>query len=329
VSDHRAELRRLAEERFGRPRLRDDQIEAMEAVMSGRDVLAVLPTGAGKSAIYQVPALLLNGPTVVVSPLIALQHDQIDGIDENRVPEAVALNSAQSDEEYRRAWQAVRDGTAEYLFLSPENWPRTGWSTNRPGWRFPCSSSTRHTASRPGDTTSARPRWLAPVIERLGHPRVVILTATAALPVRRDIISQLGLRDHREIIASFDRPKLRLAVERFTDDTAKSTAVIARIRTLTADPATGPGLLYAASRKDTDSYASELAEIGVWAASYHAGMKAVDREQMHQEFLTGELGVVVASSSPPKTSGPRTPWCATHRAPSSPSVKFTPPDGDW
>jgi ATP-dependent DNA helicase RecQ len=116
----REELRRVANETFGWSLLRDEQLEAMEQVMAGHDVLAVLPTGAGKSAIYQVPALLLGGPTLVVSPLIALQQDQLEGIEDSRAPEAVAVNSAQRSGERQHAWEAIRQGDAEYLFLSPE-----------------------------------------------------------------------------------------------------------------------------------------------------------------------------------------------------------------
>src|SRR5438105_6654012 len=103
-------LRRVAEQTFGWPQLRDEQLAAMEQVMAGRDVLAVLPTGAGKSAIYQVPALLLDGPTLVISPLLALQRDQVQSLDASRAPEAVAVNSAQRAEERQHAWEALRDG---------------------------------------------------------------------------------------------------------------------------------------------------------------------------------------------------------------------------
>ena len=120
VRNETGDLRRVAEETFGWSQLHDKQLEAMEQVMAGHDVLAVLPTGAGKSAIYQVPALLLDGPTLVVSPLIALQHDQLEGIEDTRAPEAVAVNSAQRSGERKHAWQSVRQGDAEYLFLAPE-----------------------------------------------------------------------------------------------------------------------------------------------------------------------------------------------------------------
>jgi ATP-dependent DNA helicase RecQ len=135
------------------------------------------------------------------------------------------------------------------------------------------------------------------VIERLGHPRVIALTATAALPVRADIVNRLGLREHREVLASFDRPNLRLGVDPLPDDADRHQAVLTRTRALTADPATRPGLVYVTSRKDAETYAEELAAIGVRVAAYHAGMKAVDRERVHELFLDGDLDAVVATSA--------------------------------
>lgn len=292
------DLRRVADETFGWSQLRDEQLEAMEQVMAGRDVLAVLPTGAGKSAIYQVPALLLDGPTLVVSPLIALQRDQLEGIEETQAPEAVAVNSTQRSGEHEHAWKAIRQGEAEYVFLSPEQLAKDevvdalaelGVSLFVVD-EVHCVSAWGH---------DFRPDYLrlGSVIERLGHPRVIALTATAALPVRRDIVERLGLREHRDVIASFDRPNLHLAVERFTDDTDKRHTVITRVRALTADRSTRRGLAYVASRRDTEFYAGELAQCGVRAAAYHAGMKAADRERVHEEFLAGDLDVVVATSA--------------------------------
>ena len=296
--NHKDNLRQVAAETFGWTELRPEQLEAMDLVMQGRDVLVILPTGAGKSAIYQVPALLIPGPTLIVSPLLALQHDQLEGIDTSLAPDAVAVNSAQGKIDNRRAWEAVGDGEAEYIFLSPEQLAKDEvverLSSVGVGLfvvdEAHCVSAWGH---------DFRPDYLrlGSVIERLDHPRVVALTATAALPVRQDIVTRLGLRRHGEVIASFDRPNLRLAVQHYSDDHRKRDAVTLHVRTLLADPATQLGLLYTASRKDAEFYAQELRNAGLRAASYHAGMKGAEREQVHSDFLADQLDVVVATSA--------------------------------
>ena len=298
MSKHAEQLQRVAAETFGWHQLHPEQLEAMELVMEGRDALAVLPTGAGKSAIYQVPALLLNGPTLVVSPLLALQRDQVGGIEESTAPEAVAVNSSQRTSETRHAWEALSDGDAEYLFLSPEQLAKDevvdelaqlGVSL------FVVDEA--HCVSAWGHDFRPDYLRLAPVIDRLGHPPVIALTATAALPVRQDIVSRLGLRDHGEVIASFDRPNLRLTVQQASEDRRKRDLVVLHVRTLMADPQTRCGLVYTASRKDAEYYAGELEQAGVMAAAYHAGMRAADRKQVHEDFLSGSVGVVVATSA--------------------------------
>jgi len=306
VPDHTAELRATARERFGWTELRDEQLAAMEAVMTGHDVLVVLPTGAGKSAIYQVPALLLDGPTVVVSPLIALQHDQIEAIGAagggtdgtGTAPGAVAINSTRSERETEQAWQALRDGDARYLFLSPEQLAKedlVGELAELGVSLFVVDEA--HCVSDWGHDFRPDYRRLHTVIERLGHPRVVALTATATVPVRRDVVTRLGLRDHREVVTGFDRSNLRLGVDRFTTDEDKRRAVVDRITALAGDPATRPGLLYTASRRQTEEYADELAARGLRTAGYHAGMPAARRAEVHQAFLAGELDTVVATSA--------------------------------
>lgn len=150
----RDELRRVANETFGWSQLRNEQLQAMEQVMAGHDVLAVLPTGAGKSAIYQVPALLMDGPTLVVSPLIALQQDQLEGIEDTRAPAAVAMNSTQSGDKYKQAWEAIRQGEAEYVFLSPEQLAKDEVVDGLRIWGCRCLWSMRRIASHPGGTTS-------------------------------------------------------------------------------------------------------------------------------------------------------------------------------
>ncbi|MFE9773322.1 RecQ family ATP-dependent DNA helicase [Streptomyces sp. NPDC005931] len=286
-------LRRTAAEVFGWRNLRPGQLSAMEAVMAGRDTLAVMPTGAGKSAVYQVTGLLLPGPTVVVSPLIALQRDQIAGLLGHGAPEAVAVNSAQPAGETKAAWEAVRHGDAEYLFLSPEQLTKDEVVERLAGAspslfvvdEAQCVAAWGH---------DFRPDYLrlAQAVERVGRPTVLALTATAAPPVREEIVQRLSLEDPALVVAGFDRPNITLEVRRFLDDGDKRRAVVER-----AAAESKPGIVYTTTRKDAEAYAAELAGLGLAAAPYHAGLAAGERARVHDAFLAGEADVVVATSA--------------------------------
>ncbi|WP_121721320.1 RecQ family ATP-dependent DNA helicase [Streptomyces sp. E2N171] len=288
-----SELRRVARERFGWRDLGAEQAEAMQELLDGRDVLVVMPTGSGKSAIYQVPTVLLGGPAVVVSPLIALQRDQVTGLRDSEAPDAVAVNSAQSQSVTDEGWRAVEDGDAEYLFLSPEQLARKDVLERlrelRPSLfvvdEAHCVSAWGHDF-RPDYLT------LGEAAERLGRPPVLALTATAAAPVREDIVEHLHMRDPRLVTTGTDRPAIRLTVRTYTDDPSKREAVS---RWTAAAPA--PGILYTATRKDAEAYAERLREDGVDAEAYHAGLKATERRRIQDGFMEGAPAVVVATSA--------------------------------
>jgi ATP-dependent DNA helicase RecQ len=270
----------------------------MEFVVAGHDTLVVLPTGAGKSAIYQVPALLADGPTLVVSPLLALQRDQLVGIGRSRAPEAVAINSAQGAREREHAWEAISSGAAQYLFLAPEQLAKdevVDRLVELGIGLFVVDEA--HCVSAWGHDFRPDYLRLGQVVERLGHPTVLAMTATAALPVRRDIVTRLHLREHREVFGGFDRPNLHLAVVPAVEEGEKRRKVLARVRELHAESDPQRGLLYVATRKDAESYAEELAGEGIAVAAYHAGMRTADRESVHERFLADELDVVVATSA--------------------------------
>ncbi|MFJ6797302.1 RecQ family ATP-dependent DNA helicase [Streptomyces sp. NPDC091268] len=283
----------VAAEVFGWETLRPGQRTAMEAVVAGRDTLVVMPTGAGKSAVYQVAALCLDGPTVVVSPLLALQRDQIAGLLRHGAPDGVAVNSDQAPSQTAAAWEAVRDGRAEFLFLSPEQLANDdvvdALAATAPAL-FVVDEA--HCVSTWGHDFRPAYMRLGQVHPRLGRPPVLALTATAAPPVREEIVERLGMRDPVQVVAGFDRPNITLEVRRFAEEQDRRRAVVERAA---AEPK--PGLVYAATRKDTEAYAADLADLGLAAAAYHSGLSAGERSRVHDAFLASELDVVVATSA--------------------------------
>ncbi|MEU5883809.1 ATP-dependent DNA helicase RecQ [Spirillospora sp. NPDC047279] len=289
----RRRIRRVAREVFDWRELRPGQGEAMEHLLRGRDVLVVMPTGSGKSAAYQVPAQLLDGPTIVISPLIALQRDQMLVLARRNAGGAVAVNSAQPAGSSADSLEQVRAGKAEYVFLAPEQLAKPEVVDRllaaRPSL---IAVDEAHCVSAWGHDFRPDYLQLGRVIERLGHPPVIALTATASPPVREDIVAALGLRDVRQVIRGFDRPNISLKVRRFADDGAKR-------RALAQDAASreGLGLVYVATRRDAETYAAELAGLGMRAEAYHAGMKASARERVHGLFTGDGLDVVVATSA--------------------------------
>ncbi|TJY72340.1 ATP-dependent DNA helicase RecQ [Arthrobacter sp. CAU 1506] len=294
VPPNHGELRRVAEESFGWTVLREGQLDAMAAAARGEDVLAVMPSGHGKSAVYQVPAVALPGTAVVISPLIALQYDQVDAInDDLGAGRAFAVNSQLRASAERAAWDAAASGGAKFLFLAPEQLAREETLQRLAELEISlfvvdeahCISSWGHDF-RPDYLT------LAPVVKRLKHPPVVALTATASPHTRTEIIDRLGMRDPFVTVQSFDRPNLNLQVRRHHEDRGKRQAVVEQVAGFG-----GPGLLYTATRKDTERYAAELAERGLRTDAYHAGRRAADRVAIHERFLDGEVDVVVATSA--------------------------------
>ncbi|PWK84926.1 ATP-dependent DNA helicase RecQ [Lentzea atacamensis] len=287
------QLLRTAEEIFGWTELRPEQLLGMRHLVDGQDVLVVMPTGAGKSAIYQVPAILLDGPTVVVSPLIALQRDQVRALRASDAPAAAAVNSAQTAAASEQTWQAFTAARTEYLFLSPEQLANAD-TLQRLHQAKPSLFvvDEAHCVSAWGHDFRPDYLRLRHVIERLGHPPVLALTATASGPVRADIAEHLGLRDAVVIVAGFDRPNLHLSARFCTDEDDRGRAV-----TDWVTGRAGPGLLYVATRRDAERYAADLAGGNLAVAAFHAGMKAADRRQVQDGFMRGDLDVVVATSA--------------------------------
>jgi len=277
--------------RFGLRAFRPGQREAALAVLEGRDLVAVMPTGAGKSLCFQLPALLLEGTTVVISPLIALMKDQVDGLRLRGIA-AAALHSGLAPHERAAAEAALAAGRLALVYVAPERLGspvfRDALERARPV-RLVVDEA--HCISQWGHDFRPDYRRLAAFRAELGVPAAAF-TATATPDVRADIAAQLGLRDPVEIITGFERPNLTLAVEtcRTRDEKA---AALAR---LVSEMGT-PGIVYAATRKAVELWADFLTGEGLRTGRYHAGLSDDERSRVQNDFLGGRLDVITATNA--------------------------------
>jgi ATP-dependent DNA helicase RecQ len=286
-------IERVAREAFGFDALRPGQREAIEAALDGRDALVVMSTGSGKSAIYQIAGLLLPGATVVVSPLIALQREQVEDLRERALGGAAQLNSTVPAADREAALAELAEDALEFVFLAPEQLANDEildeLAIARPSLLVVDEA---HCISEWGHDFRPEYLRLGAALQALGRPTVLALTATAAPPVREEIAERLGLRDPEVVIRGFDRPNIHLAVERFQDGERKLRALREHIAAI--EP---PGIVYVATRRAAEELADSLCEEGLRAASYHAGMRAADRDAVQERFMADDLDAVVATTA--------------------------------
>ncbi len=299
--------RQIAQRHFGHDELLPGQEEAITALLDDHDVLLVSPTGSGKSLAYQVAGLALGGCTVVVSPLLALQQDQVAGLEEAGLG-AARLSSAESDQAKTRAIGAARQGEVQFLFLSPEQLANPGVLAELAALRptlvavdeAHCVSSWGH---------DFRPDYLrlGTLVARLGEPRVVAMTATAALPTQQDIVERLALQAPHVVVTGFERENIALGVDRCADPAEQRDRVLALVEELGGSRgrsqgrsqvrSQGRGIVFCRTRKGAEAYADALLERGHRAAAYHAGLARRRRDDVQDAFSSGECAVVVATSA--------------------------------
>ena len=283
--------RTLFKQYFGHSEFRPGQEPLVDALLSGRDALGVMPTGAGKSVCYQLPALLLPGLTLVLSPLISLMKDQVAALSQAGIP-AVYINSSLDAEEYREVYRRIRQGDCKLLYIAPERLQAEGF--RRLLEELPVSLvavDEAHCVSQWGQ--DFRPSYLeiAELVRSLpARPPVGAFTATATEAVRRDIETLLELRDPLRVTTGFDRPNLFFEVVRARDKDQW-------LHRFLAERPEQSGIVYCATRKAVDAVCASLLAQGIPAARYHAGMEDQDRRQSQEGFVYDQARVMVATNA--------------------------------
>jgi ATP-dependent DNA helicase RecQ len=292
-----SDLSRALQRHFGHAEFRPGQEAVVQAALAGRDVLAVMPTGSGKSIGYQLPALLLEGTTLVVSPLIALMKDQVDELVRRGIP-AAAIHSLMPPAERQNVIEAARQGRWRLLYVSPERFANVRFAATLaqvPLARFAVDEA--HCVSEWGHDFRPDYRRLAEVAATCvradgvaGRPPVLAFTATATPEVRDDIVDLLALHEPEVFVAGFDRPNLFLDVRRVSGALEKQ-AILADL------VGSRRGLVYAATRKSAERAAQVLRSAGLAAEAYHAGLADAERVRVQNAFASGEARVVCATNA--------------------------------
>ncbi len=282
---------------FGHRVFRPGQEQLVSAVLSGADVLAVMPTGSGKSLGYQLPAVMLPGTTLVVSPLISLMKDQVDELNRRGIPSG-ALHSMLSDARRADVVRAARDGRLRLLYVAPERFasePFVRLLGELTIARFVIDEA--HCVSEWGHDFRPDYRRLRAAAaacrcgeERSRRPPIAALTATATPEVRDDIVALTGLDSPQVLVAGFDRPNIFLRVAQVEDELEKDDLLPQLVGGRRA-------LVYAATRRTAEAAAATLQSAGIQASAYHAGLKDDERTRVQDAFASGELRVVCATNA--------------------------------
>jgi ATP-dependent DNA helicase RecQ len=277
---------------WGFPAFRPGQEAAISSVLEGRDTQIIMPTGGGKSLCYQVPAMLLPGVTIVVSPLISLMKDQVDTLDDIGLP-ATFVNSTLSSGEMQARLDAAERGDVKLVYVAPERFESEMFRDRVSRLAVSLLAvDEAHCVSQWGHDFRPSYLRLGRAREMLGDPPIIALTATATGEVRQDIVKQLGLRDPFVLVTGFDRRNLTYHVLRAKNDSEKDRLLLRLLR-----GREGAAVVYASTRKNVDALTALAAGVGIRAVGYHAGLPDAERKRIQDEFMGGTASVVIATNA--------------------------------
>jgi len=293
IQKQKQQLCELLKIHYGYESFLPGQEKAIDNILNHKNTLVVLPTGGGKSLIFQLPALILEGITIVISPLIALMKDQVDSLERVGIP-ATFINSTISTQETTNRLEALRRGRYKIVYIAPERFYNQEFLRELKSIKVSLFAiDEAHCVSQWGHDFRPSYLRLKDAIKYVGSPTVVALTATATPEVRDDIIKQLNLKDSELVITGFARPNLQFAVV----PAANGQKIENIVNVLTTNPDLGSGIIYVGTRAKADEILEVLINNDIKAVSYHAGMDADSRNWVQEQFLKGEAQVVVATNA--------------------------------